>query len=424
MAIKVLWFSGLAPRKARERQGMHIAEGPASWQESLLHAMRGIDSVRIGIAAPTEVAASSFEEDNVTYYCLPHTISKQKVIRGMQQWLGYDDEAHQIASALQAVDSFRPDLIHVHGTENPFGLLRRTTDIPIVISLQGLLTPITRAYFRGLNAADIARLFASRQFMKGAGEIHGYRRMCKMAKREREIMRTNNAFIGRTEWDHAFQSLLNPKAAYYHCDEVIRPVFYKEKWQCEPSHSGIIFSTSSSMIFKGTETLLEAIQLLRQMGYADIKARIAGVPDKGDVSAFYRRKARQYDVEDAITWLGRLDAGQLLGELLQASLFVYPTHIDNSPNSLVEAMLVGAPCIATFVGGISSLLRDENEGWLVPDSDAFSLAGKIVVALKNPDLCIEMGNNARVRSITRNNPGVIAEKMAEIYKIVAGYSRA
>jgi len=419
--MKVLWFSGVAPRKARVRQGMHITEGPASWQEALLHAMSGVDSVRIGVAAPIEGAGSSFEEDNVNYYCLPNNISKRKIIRGLRNWAGDDDELHQIAAALKAVDAFKPDLIHVHGTENPFGLLRRTTDIPMVISLQGLLIPISRAFYRGLKAADIAQLFFSKYFVKGGGEIHGYRRMCRIAKREREIMLINNAFIGRTEWDRAFQEVLSPKAEYFHCDEVIRPVFYQKKWQSEQSRSGTIFSTSSAMIFKGTETLLEAIRLLRQMGYPDIKARIAGVPDKGDVIAFYRRKAKQYDVEDAIIWLGRLNAEQLLNELLQTSLFAYPTHIDNSPNSLVEAMLVGVPSVATFVGGIPSLMRNEIEGWLVPDSDAISLAGKIAFALEHRDLCIKMGQNARARSIVRNDPTAIAGKMAEIYKQVAGH---
>ena len=419
--MKVLWFSGVAPRKARVRQGVHIAEGPASWQEALLHAISGVDSVQIGVATPIEGAGSSFEEDNVTYYCLPQNISKQKIVRGLRNWAGYDDESHQIAAALQVVDEFKPDLIHVHGTENPFGLLRRTTSIPMVISLQGLMIPSSRAYYRGLKIPDIARLFFSKYFVKGGGEIRGYRRMCRYAIREREIMLINNAFIGRTEWDRAFQEVLSPQAEYFHCDEVIRPIFYQKKWQWEKSRRGTIFSTSSEMIFKGTETLLEAIRLLRQMGYSDIKARIAGVPDKGEVSAFYRRKAKQYDVEDAIIWLGRLNAEQLLDELLQTSLFVYPTHIDNSPNSLVEAMLVGVPCVATFVGGIPSLMRNEIEGWLVPDSDAFSLAGKITFALEHPDLCIKMGQNARARSIVRNDPAAIAGKMAEIYKQIAGH---
>jgi glycosyltransferase involved in cell wall biosynthesis len=419
--MKVLWISAIAPLPARLHIGMKMAEGPASWQESLLHAMRGVDSIRMGIAAPSLGADSTFCEDDVTYYCLPRTIPKLKVFRGIRRWALYDDESSLIGAALQAIDSFKPDLIHVHGTENPFGLLRLKTDIPIVISLQGLLTPSSRAFFRGLNSRDIAKLFTGKFFVKGSGEIHGYRRMCAMANRERQIMRINNAFIGRTDWDRAFQKALSPQADYYHCDEVIRPLFYEKTWESEKSNSFSIFSTSSSMIFKGTETLIEAIKLLRQMGYPHMTVRIAGVPDTGEVSTFYRRKARQYGVEDSITWLGRINAEQLLEELLRASLFVYPSHIDNSPNSLVEAMLVGAPCIATFVGGIPSIIKNETEGWLVPDSDAFSLAEKIDVAFKNPELSVQMGRNARIRSMARNNPASIAEKMAQIYRKIAGH---
>jgi glycosyltransferase involved in cell wall biosynthesis len=418
--MKVLWFSGVAFRKARVRQGMHLAEGPASWQESLLHEMRGVDTVHIGVAAPIEGGNASFEEDHVTYYCLPQNTSKQKVVRGLRRWVGYDDTSNQLAAALKAVNTFKPDLIHIHGTENPFGLLRHSTDIPIIISLQGLLTPCCHAFFRGLTVTDISRLFANKYFINAAGEIHGYSRMRRYAKREREIMRINTAFIGRTEWDHAFQKILSPHAKYFHCDEVIRPVFYEKAWHLDTSCPQTIFSTSSSMIFKGTETLLEAIQMLHQMGHSDIKVRIAGVPDKGEVSDFYRRKAKQYKVEDAVTWLGRLNAEEILQELLRASLFVYPSHIDNSPNSLIEAMLVGVPSVATFVGGIPSLMSNESEGWLVPDSNALSLAGTIDFALKNPDWRIKMGQNARARSLGRNSPAAIARKMAAIYKQIAG----
>ena len=54
---------------------------------------------------------------------------------------------------------------------------------------------------------------------------------------------------------------------------------------------------------------------------------------------------------DDVDWLGRLDADRIVEELLAADVFVYPSHVDNSPNSVVEAMAVGVPIVASCVGG-------------------------------------------------------------------------
>ncbi len=54
-----------------------------------------------------------------------------------------------------------------------------------------------------------------------------------------------------------------------------------------------------------------------------------------------------------------------------------PSHIENSPNALCEAMLVGTPCIAAFVGGVPSLVRHGEEGLLYHDADPFALAGAV-----------------------------------------------
>jgi glycosyltransferase involved in cell wall biosynthesis len=170
------------------------------------------------------------------------------------------------------------------------------------------------------------------------------------------------------------------------------------------------------MLFKGGETLLQALAILNAAGARTIKARIAGVPESSDVMRFYARKARQFGVAHCVEWLGRLPATSIVQELLRASVCVNPTHIDNSPNSLVEAMLVGVPTVASRVGGIPSLVENGVDGWLYPDGDAQALAEKIQRVLQNPLVAAEAGQRARERSLQRNDPENIASAMLHIYK--------
>jgi glycosyltransferase involved in cell wall biosynthesis len=286
------------------------------------------------------------------------------------------------------------------------------------MSLQGLLTACERVYFRGLTWGEVARLTLRKRFALGRGEIQGYWRCQRRAALEREIIRTNHFFIGRTEWDKAFLGVLNPAATYYHCDEILRSPFYDAVWQHDAGRSRTVFCTSSTSLYKGAECLIEALALLRHAGYDDVRLRIAGIPPQGDETEFYAARARKHGVTSAIDWLGRIKADRLVSELLQASVFAYPSHIDNSPNALSEALLVGVPSVASYVGGVPSLLADGREGLLFPDADPFALAGRIRYMLDNPHLAAEMGSRARERALRRHDPQSIVERLLNIYREV------
>ena len=96
-----------------------------------------------------------------------------------------------------------------------------------------------------------------------------------------------------------------------------------------------------------------------------------------EVDGLYRRAARRLGVKAASAWLGRLAAAEIVAELAAADVFVYPSHVDNSPNSVVEAMLVGTPDGGDAVGGVPTLMKDGEEGLLCPRGDAAALAGAI-----------------------------------------------
>ena len=80
-------------------------------------------------------------------------------------------------------------MIHVHGSEGPFGLLAGTAATPVLVSLQGILLVYSRAYFSGIAVTDIVRDVTSLEFPKGVGFVHSYWDMRVAARRELRILR-------------------------------------------------------------------------------------------------------------------------------------------------------------------------------------------------------------------------------------------
>ena len=122
--------------------------------------------------------------------------------------------------------------------------------------------------------------------------------------------------------------------------------------------------------------------------------------------------------------VGRQPAEEVVRRLLESDLYVLPTRIDNSPNSLCEAMLVGLPVVTTNVGGIPSLVEHQREGLLVPPGDEWALAGSIRQLAQNPDLADGLAARARQRAERRHDPLTVARSLIGIYREILATDRS
>jgi glycosyltransferase involved in cell wall biosynthesis len=415
--MHVLWFTDVMPSAARRHLGFAAEPGPQAWVDNLAEALRSVPGLRLAIAAPSPETHSPFEDRGIEYLCLLDPVPTSRVMRIARGWRHQLTAQRVLESAADLVRRRRPDVVHVHGAEGPFGAISSAVaPIPCVISVQGIVQLYQRVYFSGRTADEMVRMVASGEFLKGRGLVHEYFLMRRKAAREVRIMRGARWFVGRTQWDRGVAAALNPRAQFFHCDEIMRSEFYDAVWSTPGGAGARVYSTSSSMLFKGTEALLEAAAVLRRQRKLALDVRISGVPPDSELERLYRRTAARWGVGDAVRWLGRLDARSIVAELRAADAFAYPTHIDNSPNALVEAMLVGVPSVASCVGGIPSLMTDGEDGLLVPRGDAVALAGAIARLLDDRAEAVRLGAAARVRALQRNDPSVIAARMAAIYE--------
>ncbi len=92
---------------------------------------------------------------------------------------------------------------------------------------------------------------------------------------------------------------------------------------------------------------------------------------------------------------GRVDSDEFLATIFGASdVYVLPSLEDNLPNTMLEAMACGTPVIAFDVGGIPEVVKNEENGYIVPKGNANMMARAILEIISRQDLARAMGRNA------------------------------
>lgn len=120
-------------------------------------------------------------------------------------------------------------------------------------------------------------------------------------------------------------------------------------------------------------------------------------------------------MNDHVEFVGMLDEGKMVEEYLKANIFVCPSAIENSPNSVGEAMLLGVPVIASNVGGTNCLLEHNKEGFLYQADADYMLAFYIKKLFASKDLALAFSKAARTHASKTHNREQNYKTLLEIY---------
>lgn len=274
------------------------------------------------------------------------------------------------------VETCRPDMVHCFGTEYPHTLAmckvfpdkRR-----ILVGIQGLCAVYANAYFANLPEKVIHSV-TFRDWLKKDSIMRQQQKFAERGRMEIEALKLSGNITGRTAWDEHYAKEWNPDAVYYFMNETLRPQFYDGIWQEENCVPHSIFLSQGDYPIKGLHYMLLALPEIRRK-YPDVHVYVAGnsivkydtIKDKIKISAYgkYLRKLmKENDLWKQVTFLGRMDAQEMKAQYLKSHLFVCCSSIENSPNSLGEAMLLGVPCVSAAVGGIASIFDGGKDGIL------------------------------------------------------------
>jgi glycosyltransferase involved in cell wall biosynthesis len=419
--MKVLWISPIIPNDV-QHYFSKTCSNRGGWIDTLLIELKTLDMIELAVLSISTYNYEDIYIKNIRYFNLE---KKEKVHRFkylIRNWKHNADLDEIFYHKIQRfIYVFKPDIIHLHGAENVYSkIIPLIIKIPYVISIQGIKNVCIINFFNGFEIRDYFSELFSRRFLYGEGSIHAFCRMKKSLPSELFAIKNSKYFLGRTQFDKGIIDLFNPSAKYFNVGEILRDSFYKNKWEYHDNRRDkIIYTTTSGATYKGLEVIIDAYNyLLSNLYNTRIKLRVGGNIKGWDIWPLIARRLRKFNLEHSIEFVGELNDESISKEIINCDVFVLASHIENSPNSLCEAMLVGSPCIAAYAGGVPSLITDRFDGLLYQDKDSITLAAKILEVLSNKKLAIEVATNARNSAIKRHDKKKIINELLNSYKSV------
>ena len=392
-----------------------------SWTMPLLNAIK--PGNRVGVIVPVINGKKKYEtteENGIAFFYL--ALSGNECYKDMteQTFRKYN----------QIIQNFKPDIIHVHGTEKNLAQIQNfIAGTPVAISIQGLLTgykPYSYNYLDGQT-----RRFKTLKNHIGRGGVNlMYKIFSKGESYETDILRHGRFFIGRTKWDKAHVLFSNPHALYFHGEELLREEFYKNSysWNVNECTRHSIFMPSGFNPIKGLHLAVEATNLLKKL-YPDVSLGVPGIcanaaelkklksPITGEeYIRFVCHLIKKYGLERNINFLPRLNAANMIRQMQQANVFLSPSSIDNSPNAVGEATIIGTPVVTTPVGGVTSFLKDGETALFAPAGDPYMIAYQIKRIFDDDSLAAALSKNAHEVALQRHDINKTTKQYLDIYR--------
>lgn len=415
--MKILWLTNIALPEA----SILMNEVPSpfgGWLESASKVLSKEENIELSISFPGMKLnnVKKLNGKRIKYYIFPNIQMKDK------------DLICDNIDLTNILIEVQPDLVHIFGTEFAHSLAMvnvcKKLGIETVINIQGLVSIIAKHYTANLPL-NIQRKYTFRDLFKQNNILQQKKEFEKRGLIEIEAIKKTQHIIGRTTWDYACTKQINPSANYYFCNETLRGEFYKHKWTLENCERHTIFMSQAAYPIKGLHYMLEALSILIRK-HPETKLYIAG-PDitasnsikdklkKTSYSKYIAEMIKKNNLKDHVLFMGLLNEKQMCERYLKSNLFVCPSSIENSPNSLGEAMILGVPCVASDVGGVSDMLVNKAEGFVYQADAPYMLAYYISELFRNDELALNFSENARTHALKTHDYTINTNRLIDIY---------
>lgn len=417
--VRVLWIVNIVlPAVATE---LGLGKTPfGGWLTLMTDRLARRDDFRIGVAMRAPVKAlTRIEKNGIVYYAMPQSASD-----------AFDVDDATVAGVLS---DFVPDMLHAEGSEMAY--TRRFLKAwagPKLLSLQGIINGIEPYELGRLPVLSMLNPLRPRRFATALALMANLQfRYRPRLKFERETLRLADHIMGRTLWDRAHAWSLNPAATYHHCSRILRDEFYTAHWKAAGIRPQSIFLGNAAAARKGVHVAMHAAALLAPH-YPDMRLYIAGQDPSQLSKVSLRRQVgypayldgliRDLRLKDKIIFTGQLSAGGVAEQMERAHVFLLSSMIENSPNTLGEAMMVGTPTVAAFAGGVPSMASDEVEVLMYRADDPAMMAMQIKRLFDDAKLAGRISRAARKRARITHDPELNVRALVEAYQRIAAPS--
>ena len=390
---KILWVCNtMLPELFGRFHTYNVKEG---WLVGISNEIRKQSDIEFHYACPQtkEKRIVNIKKGSINFHCFYAKYDNSYAIE--------DCIKDQIGKILSEI---KPDVIHIFGTEMPHAAACvecAGQKEKIIISIQGLVSEYVKHYLNGIPH----QVYREGVFSNGRYQtiLSQYREFGRRAENEIKALRGVKHIIGRTDWDRACVGRINKRCIYHYCNETLRDCFYGKKWDIDRMNRYTILVSQGDYPIKGLHNLLYALPGVIEK-YPETMVYIAGtdsfLKEKNPYGLYIKKEIARKNLGGYIRFLGMIDAETMCKYLLKSHVAVMPSNIENSPNSVGEAMVLGTPVVASFVGGIPSMIQDGKEG-LLYQSDS--------VKMLSYNICRIFGRDCETQQLSAN-----ARKKAEV----------
>lgn len=394
--MKIAWLSSfpltlLCPELKTTKRA--AKRHPVSWIVNLSGAIARHMDVELHIVAlsPFVYRDQVLNKHNINFHIVKSGCPFTN--RGFPPYLPFDVltrfyfERKRLIKELAKIE---PDIVHSHGTEGPYALTGVESKYPCIVSIQGIINE----YFKVVPSL---RFRLVRHF-------------------EKSVVENNNYFACRTHFDSNFVLSHNRTAKVFTLHEAMSPIYFQNDWKVQGLQTILFVGYLCER--KGIEDVLKATSIVKKK-HPDILLNVIGA-GKSKYLTYLKKLRAHLTLDRNVKFLGFKTHNEIAQYHMDSEILVLPSKMDNSPNVIAEAMVSGLPVIATNVGGIPSMVKDQETGLLVDPNDSQGLAEKIIYLLSNPRERQRLSLNARRNARKRHNPQTVAETTIVAYSEILG----
>lgn len=442
--MKVLWVCNTILPLAAEYLNRE-ATNKEGWVAGLAERiLRDSDEKRVQLAVACPVSGIGEQKK----WLIPEMDGKRSFfVYGFEENTEHPENyAEELTRGLrEIIEDYKPDVVHCFGTEFPHTLaLTKVCDTnKLLIGIQGVCEKVEEVYYADLPETVISRV-TFRDFIKKDSIRQQKKKFKKRSAGETAALKGAGHVTGRTLMDREYSLRCNEKMQYHFMNETLRPVFYEGAWDLDHCEKHSIFVSQGDYPLKGLHYVLKAMPMIREK-YPDVRLYVAGNPIVRPKNLMGALKVSSYGkyimelierlrLEKNVVFLGKLNAEQMKERMLSSNVFVCSSAVENSPNSLGEAMLLGVPCVTAWVGGVPSVFRDGVDGIAYPGYGAEEYAaasdkeaaqaralGRAVLNMwEDEEKMSEYGKNASIHARDTHDGQKNYERLLEIYREMTG----
>lgn len=316
------------------------------------------------------------------------------------------------------------EAIHLFGTEMDYTLdcLEVVDKNRCLIHIQGLVGYCAQHY-----SANVQDTYKSNLLFDYYLKLN-QRMMIKKGRNELLAIKKAKHVIGRTDFDEIGIRLMNHDINYHVCNEILRKNFYNaHPWSLQNIERNSVYVSQASYPLKGCHFIIQIISDIKKF-YPNVKCYIGGenllsatsIATKLHVSyaSLVKRMIRDLHLEKNIIFIGNQTEQKVINNLIKAHVFLLSSSVENSPNSLAEAMMLGVPCVSSFVGGVSNFAQHKQDALLYPFHEPYLAAKYICDIFSDDEFANQLSRNAKKSAETKYQRKATALNLKEIYSSI------